>query len=76
MEFESNYIFSVEATKLLQNPPKLQILDGDEIKFILEEHEKDDSDLRKVIRSVQRIRNNLFHGGKEGCGTEGEVTSA
>ena len=72
-EYEKNFILSVVASDLLQNPPKMQIFEDGDIIFVTEKHEENDSDLRKVIRSVQRIRNNLFHGGKDGCGQEGDV---
>lgn len=72
-KYENVYRLSDEATELLECPPKMQIMENSTLKFITESHEENDSDLRKIIRSVQRIRNNLFHGGKHGCGTEGEV---
>ncbi len=71
--YEKEYTPSSEAFDLLKKPPKMQIIENDALKFVTENHDKNDSDLRKIIRSVQRIRNNLFHGGKHGCGSEGEI---
>lgn len=71
--YESNYRLSVEARELLANPPKMQIINNGKIQFFIENYDESDSNLRKIIRSIQRIRNNLFHGGKCGAGTEGEI---
>ena len=69
--YENEYALSDAATGLLQSPPKLQVYINTKLEFVDERHDHDDSDLRKVIRSIQRIRNNLFHGGKHGSADEG-----
>ena len=41
--------------------------------FVPELHNENDSELRRVIRSLKRIRNNLFHGGKHGAKGEEDI---
>ena len=72
-KYEGSYILSKEAKELLEEPPKMQVIENNKLKFITEACEENSTDLRKIIGSINRIRNNLFHGGKQGCGTEGEL---
>lgn len=72
-QYEGTYILSSEASDLLENAPLMQVIVNKKLSFITELHADGDSELRMVVRSVHRIRNNLFHGGKHGSGSEGDV---
>ncbi|PWQ93083.1 hypothetical protein DKT75_20550 [Leucothrix arctica] len=44
-----------------------------DLDFITEAHKDNYTELHKVIVSIQRIRNNLFHGGKHGSRGEDDL---
>ena len=54
-----------EAVKyLLQNPPKTQIVSGKQLDWTNNKQGDGESKERYILRLIQTIRNNLFHGGK------------
>ena len=72
-QHEDRYHPTEEAFGLLADPPKVQVFKDSRLSFVPEETKANDTDLRKVLRAIHRVRNNLFHGGKQGIGTEGEL---
>ena len=71
---EDAYELSYEAKDLLQSPPLMQIVTKDgALDFIPEQQEAGYSQLRLTIQCLQRIRNNLFHGGKHGANGEQDI---
>ena len=65
-DFEKAYQASASATKLLQNPPRKQIIKNGNLDWEDLSFGKSYSLLKKVTLSIKTIRNNLFHGGKHG----------
>ncbi|PID99507.1 hypothetical protein CSA80_01975 [Candidatus Saccharibacteria bacterium] len=54
-----------KATKfILENPPKIQVLEDDELKWVKRKFNSNDSDIHKLNLHIRDVRNNLFHGGK------------
>ncbi len=49
---------------LINNPPKTEIVVGSSIDFVPTLQSDDHTDERHVLSLVQKVRNNLFHGGK------------
>lgn len=59
------YHVSNEAKELIKASPKRQaVAAGNRIEWVTVDLKECSSDLEKVIRLVQTVRNNLFHGGK------------
>ena len=73
-KFEDTYLLSDESKDLLLSPPLMQIVtEDDRLDFIPEPQEAGYSHLRLTIKCLQRIRNNLFHGGKHGANGEQDI---
>lgn len=54
-----------EASRyLLTNPPKKQVRDNNELKFVDNPVNSNDCRTQQLITMVNTVRNNLFHGGK------------
>ena len=59
------YRVSNEAKELIKASPKRQVVAaGNRIEWVTVDLKECSSDFEKVIRLVQTVRNNLFHGGK------------
>jgi hypothetical protein len=66
-KWHAKYTVSNEAECLLASPPERQIvLAGNTLDWKPVELSDCKSDLAKVVRLVNTVRNNLFHGGKHG----------
>jgi hypothetical protein len=66
-KWQSQYAASTEATFLLASPPERQIvLAGNALDWKPVDLGDCKSDLAKIVRLVNTVRNNLFHGGKHG----------
>ena len=62
------YQASDEAKELIKASPKRQVVAaGNRLEWTTVDLKGCSSDLEKVIRLVQTVRNNLFHGGKHGA---------
>ena len=57
---------------LLNNPPKKQVIENSNLSWKTMNNLNDD--IRSLIHVVKVVRNNLFHGGKDPCGTIDEVS--
>lgn len=63
---EAGYMLSDAGAALIKLAPQKQIVTESGLGFQAITFEDTDSDLAKVVRFLQTIRNNLFHGGKHG----------
>lgn len=66
--WEGTYILSQRAQTLTAANPLRQVVDssGTDLEFVPLVFSPDASDLERVVRLAQAVRNNLFHGGKHG----------
>ncbi|MGD0235188.1 MAG: hypothetical protein ABSC55_11715 [Syntrophorhabdales bacterium] len=65
-DFEGVYSPCQFARKLLEKPPRRQIIKDGNLDWENLCFHKTNSWLKKVVLSIKTIRNNLFHGGKHG----------
>ncbi len=66
-EYEKHYRLDDSAKKLLENPPKYQVVENNNYyKWEPVSFDCNLSDLSRIIIIIKTIRNNLFHGGKHG----------
>lgn len=49
---------------LLKYPPQSEMVRCKQLKFVATTRNSNESEVRYVLRLVQKVRNNLFHGGK------------
>lgn len=67
-QFADQYEPTEDANELIKMNPQRQIIGGDGKKLVWRAVGYDDctNDLCRVVRTLQTVRNNLFHGGKHG----------
>lgn len=65
-EWEDGYVLTPAAKALIAANPQRQIVGRVGLEFRDVGFDDKPSDLAKVIRLAQTVRNNLFHGGKHG----------
>lgn len=65
--FAENYSLSLEGKALIDARPQRQIVGPTDLTFRDVGFDKGASDLEKVVRLANTVRNNLFHGGKHGA---------
>ncbi len=65
--WEAEYKLSKDALHLIDARPKRQVVGSNDLEFISVDFSDSDSDLVKVTRLLNVVRNNLFHGGKHGA---------
>lgn len=56
--------FKAAYAYLRSNPPKKQVVKGNQINWNVSRQDKSESDEKYILRLVRTVRNNLFHGGK------------
>lgn len=64
--FEEGYKISAAGQKLIVANPRRQLIGAHGLEFADLSFQASTSDLERVGRFVQTVRNNLFHGGKSG----------
>lgn len=64
--YSGGYRLTPAAETLVNAKPQRQIVRAGELNFGDVTFEPGTSDLERVVRLVQTVRNNLFHGGKHG----------
>jgi hypothetical protein len=64
--FEHDYKISETGKKQVEANPRRQMVGEYELNFADLEFDAGTSDLERVVRLAQTVRNNLFHGGKSG----------
>lgn len=64
---QAQYALSAFATRLLELSPQQQVVGlGDKLEWAQYNFPANATDLQRVVRLLQIVRNNLFHGGKHG----------
>lgn len=64
--FEGDYKISTAGQKLVAANPRRQLVGEHELEFADLSFQPGASELERVVRLAQTVRNNLFHGGKSG----------
>ena len=64
--FEHDYKVSDLGKKLVEANPRRQMVGDQELVFDDVPFDADTTDLERVVKLAQTVRNNLFHGGKSG----------
>jgi hypothetical protein len=64
--FEQGYQISAAGKKLVEANPRRQLVGEHDLEFDDVQFADDATDLERVVRLAQTVRNNLFHGGKSG----------
>jgi hypothetical protein len=64
--FSNEYVLSPAGKALVEARPQRQIVGEHELEFRHVAFNPGASDLEKVVRLANTVRNNLFHGGKHG----------
>lgn len=65
-QYRGGYQLTPAARALIDAKPQRQIVGATELDFRDVGFSPDTSDLKRVVRLAQAVRNNLFHGGKHG----------
>ena len=65
-KYRDGYQPTIAARSLMAARPQRQIVGAGELKFGAVTFKPGTSDLERVVRYAQTVRNNLFHGGKHG----------
>jgi hypothetical protein len=64
--FETGYKISSAGQKLVDANPRRQLVGEHDLEFVDLIFDQGATDLERVVRLAQTVRNNLFHGGKSG----------